>query len=518
MKQNQIILWCCIIMLMFTACNKGEKANEKTQTIKDITGTKEDTETKDTRLELKWDEESSLWKEPFLTGDDLIENYIPDKEVVGTDKRIGILEIEMPNTLNNEPVNQIMAFFSYGKKALIELQNEKKEQSCICVYDFDSRECKELFRTKDYLDAGTFTFRTFVEDGIIFASSIPEMGGVRDAHLWIYDMKDKTLKKIYDYNTQFDGCQNMNIFMNVEVIGERILFDDFEYDVESKEYISNLYFYDFVKDEVVLEKEKAIKPIKYKDSYACFVEDGHGTNYCTLVDCDGNILWNVDEYGSMIVSNGTDIFIIAKATSDETQTTKNGLMGIDKKQILVTYGLMEVSLNEKWMMIDMACYQCEGYPILYNLQEEKIYELENLPKTLSYYYMPVYGSNDCVININSKFYLLSEQEESWKDKEIPVYENALEYDNELLAKALENSNIDETLINEMGINENNVELIRKWANQQKERYENILNCGEKKEIVDSKAKKLAEAANGRVKMILGGNYDAFCELIGANLQ
>lgn len=158
---------------------------------------------------------------------------------------------------------------------------------------------------------------------------------------------------------------------------EGIYFEDSFHTNVGAGFYSKILFYDYDKQEIVTERNFGVNPIKYKDSYACFTGDITTTRYNTLIGRNGNVLWEVDEYGCDIASNGEDIFITAQANNDEKMVTRFGIRMLDGRYLLTTYRVCRINyVTPRAVLVRTDCLN-EDYPFLYDIGTDRILRFDD---------------------------------------------------------------------------------------------------------------------------------------------
>lgn len=435
MKLRQIPI--LLLLLCITACSPADMEETAAQPVTRPAATEEITETEALEeptdrsgnpLNQDWISNSLLWKDPFPDREllDTIWDtgyYIPYKELDSASKVLNAVPLQVPETINGHKINDILTYYyADGLKCIVELENESRD---IGIYDFSDKTYQMLFSSAacfDYdADGHCIMYEGCCGHRFFFYSYIPLWATSYNGHIWMYDFEKTELKRIYDYNyssvlepgMKEDACQAKHFL----AVNDRFYFQESLYDSVSETYDSVLYYYDIAGDAVALEREEAQEPLLYGDSYACFVKDASGT-YQTLIDSSGNIIWKKDEYGGWIASNGTQVYMVGRATDFEKEVTRDGLILLDrdrefKDYILMTYSsIAPLEVNEKWVLMGMCVFGNVGRsPIIYSITDDIIYELDMLPRTKGYFYFrTVEGSCDSVIYVDGQPYWLTQKD------------------------------------------------------------------------------------------------------------
>jgi len=373
---------------------------EKTETIE---------ETASGRYDLEIVENSYLWSETFPYWLDAQEgvSYTPLKETVSAEGYIKVTEFTIPDQINGFDVNRIVGFID-GDRCVVKVAADKDE---IGVINYFTQEYKTLFTCDILMDQDAdFYFYDYCNGRMLLGSSAPGMDCIYHNKLWIYDFNSQSIRNIYTYNVEDDNGKSILMEDDYVMLEEGIYFaDGFIGGEGNAPYYANLYFYNFEKESVELIKEFAINPIRYGESYACFIGDASTTQYNTLVDSEGNVLWQVDEYGIDIKGNEKDIYIVCVANDDDMMVTRTGIMNLAGDYLFTTYrrcGLSDVTKRSVLPSID--CLN-EEYPFLYDIDLDKIVYLDNMPKCTHFTYENVSeDGSKLVLKVNhfSKWYLL----------------------------------------------------------------------------------------------------------------
>ncbi len=338
-------------------------------------------------------ESSYLWRDAFLSGDDALDKESPNYtflvDAVSANDIIQVTELVMPETINGYAYGT-MGWILDRNLCIVQLASEREE---IGAWNYMTNEYEDLFSAKildedaDVEPESRFGFNDS-KDGklLLLSSGIGMVNASLGAVLWLYDFETNEIKKIYTYNRAKDNPYNYLYPQNFVMTEEGIYFEDsFRTDVGAGFY-SKILFYDYDRQEVVTERNFGVNPIKYKDSYACFTGDITTTRYNTLIDRNGNVLWEVDEYGCDIAGNGEDIFITAQANNDEKMVTRFGIRTLGGRYILTTYRVCRInSVTPRAVLVRTDCLN-EDYPFLYDIGMDKILRFDSIPCT-NFYFM-----------------------------------------------------------------------------------------------------------------------------------
>ncbi len=411
---NKYFVILFISFFLFTGCNKSETnviSNENESATEEVTSQTESLSEGKTNSDYDSSitDKSFMWSEPLLDLEQMFQenNYTALKDIVNMDGSIEIEQINIPSEINGTPIHSFA--YLYGNNCVVSLKNEEKE---VGIYNYVDNSYKKLFSVGDLIasDDSIHAYE-FNNGNILFRSSAAGMGTFCDGKLWLYNMNMAQLELIYQYNTMEDGYTNIFGGQTQILTDSGVYFSDCYYNDEISEYVSNLYFYDFNNKANSLIREYAVLPIKYKDSYACFIKD-ETTDYKTLIDFEGNVLWKVDEYYSEIISNGTQIYILPYAFDHEKTTAKIGVADLNKDYIFTSYSSGGFNhITEKYLMCEMV-YLNPGFPFIYDIQSDKLVVLNMLPETSYFYFMKVLGDDSqVVIKIEEDNYLLKFSEQ-----------------------------------------------------------------------------------------------------------